>query len=205
MDRVAYTLEVVIEVIGAVWTRYANWRIVRSLGELQILTRISYVMLVAVPLMAATWPAIRSVVNDYNRLYDNYAEKLNTAAQSYRKAEESFRELLAPTKSYTIDVSGEGHSVSLSGLMKATSAQIEHDLSLLKTEEVQKNSPTVSLPWSWAAAFFAALFIVVGHTLYQMSAPEDVRRYTLIQFGARISWSWHWVEMVCAPLGPRTF
>ncbi len=40
-----------------------NWRIVRAIGELQILTRASYVLLVAVPLLAATWPTVLAVVH----------------------------------------------------------------------------------------------------------------------------------------------
>src|SRR5262249_23927826 len=35
-----------------------DWRFVRSLGELQILTRVSYAMLVIVPMLAGVWTAL---------------------------------------------------------------------------------------------------------------------------------------------------
>jgi hypothetical protein len=39
-----------------------KWGLVRSFGELQILTRASYVMLIVVPMLAGTWPAVRIVI-----------------------------------------------------------------------------------------------------------------------------------------------
>ena len=41
------------------WTKNRpEWRFVRALGELQILTRASYVMLAVVPLLAGVWTAL---------------------------------------------------------------------------------------------------------------------------------------------------
>ena len=37
--------------------RFLNWRLVRGIGELKILTRVSYAMLIVVPILAGTWPA----------------------------------------------------------------------------------------------------------------------------------------------------
>jgi hypothetical protein len=53
------------ELIGALLrsiTGAVNWRLIRSLGELQILTRISYGMLIIVPLLATLWPGVRSLI-----------------------------------------------------------------------------------------------------------------------------------------------
>ena len=43
-----------------------NWRLVRNLGELQILTKISYVTLAVVPVLATLWPGVRYLVNYAN-------------------------------------------------------------------------------------------------------------------------------------------
>ena len=39
-----------------------DWRLIRGLGELQVLTRASYLMLIVVPLLAGLWPGIRLVI-----------------------------------------------------------------------------------------------------------------------------------------------
>lgn len=41
---------------------------------------------------------------------------------------------------------------------------------------------TPLLPWSLAAAFFAALFVVLGHLVFQLAAPEPVRLFTWEDF-----------------------
>jgi hypothetical protein len=38
------------------------------------------------------------------------------------------------------------------------------------------------LPPTWAAAFFAALAVLIGHFIYQMGAPDLVRQNSLSQF-----------------------
>ena len=95
------------------WIRQVlSWRSVRNLGELQILTRVSYVMLVLVPLLSGLWQTLQNFLNDY-------------------------------------------------------------------TKEILY-SPM--LPRSFAAIFFASLFAVIAHLIYQLFAPEEIRRYNLDQF-----------------------
>jgi glycerol uptake facilitator-like aquaporin len=50
-----------VSLVRAALSRYMNWRLVRSLAELQILTKASYAMLLIVPILAGTWPGVRLV------------------------------------------------------------------------------------------------------------------------------------------------
>ena len=56
-----------IQVLITYIARLLDWRNVRGLGELQVLTRASYVMLILVPLLAGLWPGVRLVINRYNQ------------------------------------------------------------------------------------------------------------------------------------------
>ncbi len=47
-----------------------NWTHVRAFGELHVLTRVSYLALVLVPLVAGVWPAVRRLVNLVDRDLD---------------------------------------------------------------------------------------------------------------------------------------
>src|SRR5436190_1673304 len=56
--------------------RSLNWRLVRAIGELQILTRISYAALIVVPLLASFWPGISATTAAYNRTRHRSAERI---------------------------------------------------------------------------------------------------------------------------------
>ena len=44
------------------WAREISWPFVHRFGKLQVLTKASYVMLVAVPLLAGVWPVVRAAL-----------------------------------------------------------------------------------------------------------------------------------------------
>src|SRR2546429_152324 len=67
--------------------RYVNWRLVRGLGELQILTRASYFVLILVPILAAIWPAVQSTVNQYNKTVTEVAAIFDRAAVRISEAQ----------------------------------------------------------------------------------------------------------------------
>jgi len=45
--------------LGSHWF---SWRLVRGVGELSVLTRVSYIALLVVPLLAGAWPAVRALI-----------------------------------------------------------------------------------------------------------------------------------------------
>ena len=48
-----------------------TWALIRFIGELKILSRISYAALVLVPILAVIWPNARILLNQYNKRLNN--------------------------------------------------------------------------------------------------------------------------------------
>lgn len=156
---------------------YLNWRLVRGVGELQILTRASYATLVVVPILASLWPAVRTYVNNHNQAVqqatiaiqqtagdlNNVLQKLKTTVETH--APEDAAEV---TKSLTKIESGANNL-----LERVAESANEFSRRPLK-------SPV--LPWTLAASFFGALSVVVAHTFYEFFAPQEVRQQSLDQF-----------------------
>ncbi len=57
------------------------WEKVRAFGELQILTRASYFVLLFVPILAGVWPVVRAVFNRYNEAVTESKEALIIASE----------------------------------------------------------------------------------------------------------------------------
>jgi len=58
-------------------TEWLNWRRVRALGELTALTRVSYLALVVVPLLAGVWGPLRAWIASYNGGLDATGQALS--------------------------------------------------------------------------------------------------------------------------------
>jgi len=62
-------------------------------------------------------------------------------------------------------------------------AKLQEILDIQRTNQTFEVSfPTPKLPHAWASAFFAALFAVLGHGIYQALAPDTIRRNTIEEF-----------------------
>lgn len=67
-------------------------------------------------------------------------------------------------------ISDEGalrHSKCLAGLI----FEIQSEVAILRNMSFSSEP----MPWSWAAAFFAALAVLLGNTIYQITAPTEVK------------------------------
>ena len=63
-----------------------TWALIRNVGNLQVLTRASYLMLIVVPILAALWPGVRLVINQYNQTLISVSSHLESASSmSLRK------------------------------------------------------------------------------------------------------------------------
>ena len=133
-----------------------NWERVRALGELQILTRASYATLIVVPVLAALWPAVRIAANRYNETLAAQRREIDVATERLQAAT-----VQAPGDVGRIDVILEQ--------MQTQIIRIREDYGLPPIEDA-------ALPDVWVYAFFAALAVVFGHTVYQISAPAMVRQ-----------------------------
>jgi hypothetical protein len=144
-----------------------NWRIVRAIGELQILTRASYLLLVVVPLLAAFWPNVLTVVQGERQVISAGDRALQVASEEVDKAMARARVLAAPVESLSTQL--DRLDTAVGQLQQASSSYLDR-----LTEKVSEDP---RLPWTLAAAFFAALAVALGHFLYQLSVPEPVRAH----------------------------
>jgi len=178
---------------GPAWWRgilqWFDWGIVRSLGNLQILTRASYLTLILVPLLAGMWPGVRIAVNRLNQSVERAAEDVRDATEQLR------RKIVEATPSIQRQVpsGAEPDSPSVDGLPLPVLFRIVEQLGKerqrlvevlegvrVKAEKARARfGPEMFkaplLPMSWVLAFFAALAVTVGHLLYQTVAPQLVR------------------------------
>ena len=166
---------------------FLNWRLIRAIGQLQILTRASYIMLLVVPLLAGMWPAVRVYVNQHNK---KAAELTITVEQAKARFDETQKEL-APTVANLLAVASPPSTQE-----NALRQDLETTLQELKdtvngfnatvdafiTDFAERTLKDPKLPWSFAAAFFAALFVVLGHLVYQLCAPDVIKAQTLDEF-----------------------
>ena len=161
-----------------------NWERIRALAELRILTRISYLMLVVVPLVASLWPGLRLAVNTFNKSSTEAREALEGELRSLADATKRLNELLLRLTS-----SSAAQIPEIIALLDASRDHIASFDRLSGRIELKlywygvRPAPTSpDLPTSIAVSFFAALSIVIAHMLYQWSAPSIIRRYTLNEY-----------------------
>lgn len=163
-----------------------NWRLVRALGELQILTRASYILLVLVPLLAAVWPAVQMVVNSEGRAVERAAQVLRGTATEIDRAILRARQTVTPLPPTTPSQGATEPALPADVLKRVedAAAKIEKAAERQARDLEERILADPKLPWTLAAAFFAALFVVAGHLLYQLYAPEPVRLYSWDTFVA---------------------
>jgi hypothetical protein len=161
---------------------FFNWGLVRNFGELQILTRASYAMLIIVPMLAGTWPTVRIIINSYNEFLEDSASQLQGVVHDLSTQANIVR--VAVQDATPLGYDGEAKSAASTAINNSaerieTLAQtIEKELAKLK----QQATLSPFLPPSWALAFFAALAVTFGHMIYQAGVPEIVRQQTLREF-----------------------
>jgi hypothetical protein len=179
IQTVDYAAEVIRSVSNAL-----NWRLIRGFGQLQILTRASYAMLIIVPVLAATWPAVRLVVNQHNKAVREAADLLRTSRGDLERVVDEARKEAERLASVGTSASGvaSGNAEDFIGGVKTAASRIGVAAERYTTDYAEHTIPTPRLPWSLAAAFFGALFVVLGHLIYQMAAPEPIRQATWDEF-----------------------
>ena len=140
------------------------WTRIRTFGELQILTRASYSMLVLVPILVALWPAIRAGINRYNSAV--------TEANSALEAASERLEFAASAQS----------STTVQESVKDTLNHLNERLDEIIADHSLKTIENTRLPSVWAYSFLAALAVTIGHLIYQARAPAIVKQRTIREF-----------------------
>lgn len=164
-----------------------NWRFVRGIGELQILTRASYLLIVTVPVLAACWPQVARVVGTERAAIEALDTTLRKTGLEVDAVVSDARDLAnAPAgpmvDSHLKDVREEatreidGAGTAAKRLEQAASSKLQEMQAAVAAEP--------KLPWSLAALFFAALLIVVAHFIYQIAVPDLIKDATWDEFVA---------------------
>lgn len=133
-----------------------TWTLVRSIGELSILTRLSILAIILVPPIASAWPAVRAGVVGYNSEVTDLSERFERAASSLRET----------------GVLEDTESGGLGGMV----GEIEGSLREWHDRFGRMSIDGQNLPASLALAFFAAAFVTLAQLIYQIRAPNLIRK-----------------------------
>ncbi len=162
-----------------------NWRLVRGVGQLQILTRALYALLIVVPLLAGLWPAVKIVVNMNNQAVSEAIHLLRAAnTDLVHSIEHAKLQFGGQAKNFSKTIN-EKDNERADQLLSELEIRIQRISALgdrYSAEFADRTITAVKLPWSFGAAFFAALFVVFGHLVYQLRAPEQIRAFTWDDF-----------------------
>jgi len=153
-----------------------NWIRVRSLGSLKILTKVSYVALIVVPIMAALWPGVKSSINRYNVLVK---QSISTLDKSSTKLINASNQLSSEISKTDIEPTFKQNLIeNLNSITNDSSIQLSEIKQYLDNTIINSNH----LPPVFAKSFFAALFIVLAHLLYDIYAHDILKKYSLDEF-----------------------
>ena len=158
-ERIDDVIEEAINQAGNDEKPNVSWSTVRALGELEVLTRASYIMLILVPLLAGLWPGVKVIVNQYNDSVSTATQQLQLASETLEYRLNSNPEIIA----------------AASPLNEVTKSLAENIVS------VQKNIENVSIesdnmPDVWVWVFLSALAAILAHTAYQVGAPPIIQQ-----------------------------
>lgn len=136
-----------------------TWAVVRNFGELLILSRASYLMLVLVPLLAGLWPSVTTLVNQHNQIIEIATERLDIASDKliiyHNKALEFSPNLILLDKSIF---------------------SLKKELDSIKSRLNDRSIESKVLPRIWVLSFIASLCSVIAQVIYQISVPSIVKR-----------------------------
>lgn len=139
-----------------------TWGRVRVFGRLQVLTKASYTTLLVVPILASVWPQARNMFFWQNGGLETLLGQLQLEANRL-----------------AVSAAETGTENNYIDLVEAT------DRALLSLSQIAESS---SFPPTLTLAFFSALFVALGHLIYQALAPSIVQQFDEDEFvDARVS------------------
>jgi len=131
-----------------------DWQLIRNIGELQILKRISHLVLIIVPVVAALLSPLNKIVESFNLRILSSINTIDTAMANL-------------TNNNLTHIDTEPIVGKISTLLDYL-----QDLQL----------EPATLPLTLSLSFFAALFITLGHLVYQLFAPKEIQNKNLSDF-----------------------
>ena len=146
----------------------AQWKRVRSLGELTALTRISYYSLFAVPLLAGIWRPAQAWLIKQNSSVEDAARELKAINEKLSNATEKIPD------SQWIESQWIPFRESIDTSLRNVN-ELFAPLFEKLGDGLQDATIPAEMPTGWLLAFFAALAIWLGHAVYQIFCPELLR------------------------------
>lgn len=143
-----------------------NWALIRSIGNLTVLTRASYLILIIVPILAVLWPSVRSVLNGYNNSIEQTVLLLDNTARTLESSSEVIERLLSDDVKYNDSIAISSQRI-ISDLQNRIPGLIE--------ESSRLSIKNTNLPSIWVLAFLASLSVFFAHGLYEFGVPEAVK------------------------------
>lgn len=150
-----------------------TWEIVRIIGELRILTRVSYISLLFVPLLATFWSGVEKKRKDFNDSKYNYYEQFVTTGEKYS--------IKTSTQLKQLEISNP----SLKNEIDAVSSTFEEAARMLNDLKMKYNlieNKKTPLDVLWLRVFLASFLVGFGHLIYQMFCPKHIQRFTIEEF-----------------------
>jgi len=154
---------------------FINWQRVRGFGELQVLTRASYIILFFVPVLAGLWPGVKLVVNQYNKAVTDSRVALEFASEKLKHEAIIIDQAVNDNKLPQKDLIREKALVVIQ--------ELDHKINRIISDYSLKTIEKAALPLVWVEAFFASLFVLIAHLIYQSMAPDIVRQTSMQQYG----------------------
>ena len=143
-----------------------------------MLGRASLSALIVVPILAALWPSIRIVVNQYNEAAGNATAALESAAERVGALLPEDR----PSDSNEIDRQRTDPTSLAAATLQRETERLAATITDLSRDYQPRTIDSPGFPLSWVLLFFAALASLVGHAYFRAFAPDIVREHSLLQF-----------------------
>jgi hypothetical protein len=149
-----------------------EWQFVKNIAELKIITKVSYTMLVIIPLLAAIWPSF-ILINDNAKI--ELIDKIESVRCLYDRILNDIS--VVNMKIFEKDKLSQSNGNHGTNYFKSDA----FEQSIININEIisKLNEIHFRLPWTLAAGFFSALIVVVAHFFYQIFAPDIVKKHTL--------------------------
>ena len=159
--------------------KIVSWKVLRSFGELQILTKASYLAIVLIPIIAGLWPSVRVAINHYNEIAIAATNQLDSASASLQEKIDKLSYLdnikVDGTKEIALEV-----KIALAGIGEAAN-KLEERVEVFRQKFDPRQLDIPTLPMVWVFAFIGSVFVIVGHLIYQSSVPETIKQNSKIQ------------------------
>lgn len=150
--------------------RRFGWGAVRGLGQLSILSRVSLIALIFVPVIAAFWPSVRAAASAYHRYVGESHAAMDRLLVEARKVTSD--EVHAIPKEFRTRM-----ETAITGVETASDGWHRHMDGLVS--KFPCVGPTLVF------TFFAAVAITLGLLVYQVAGPEEVRKFDEDEFTDR--------------------